>query len=169
MAGRSPGDSDCRFLEGVITSGNLVRAEVFERVGFYCDAYFIDYVDYEFCLRARTYGYGIAQAKDAVLHHAMGEVVSKRLLGMVVRYTRYSALRKYYKSRNRILTYRKHLARFPGWVLRDSISIPWELVKTVLVEEKKAELLGAILKGTVDGMLGRSGSRLTEADVSRDS
>ncbi|MGH2395466.1 MAG: glycosyltransferase family 2 protein [bacterium] len=156
-AHRSAEYPDRHFVEGVITSGNLVRGEVFERVGLYCDAYFIDYVDYEFCLRVRAHGYRIAEASDAVLHHAMGEVVRTKLLGMDVQYTRYSPIRKYYKARNRILTYRKHMAKFPGWVLRDSMSIPWEVLKTIVVEERKLESLGAMLRGTIDGVLGWSG------------
>ncbi|MCD8164900.1 MAG: glycosyltransferase [Bacteroides sp.] len=40
-------------LRKVIQSGNLIQGEVFRKSGGYQEKYFIDYVDYEYCMRSR--------------------------------------------------------------------------------------------------------------------
>ena len=39
------------YVDADITSGNLLRKEVFEKVGFFDDSLFIDLVDTDFCMR----------------------------------------------------------------------------------------------------------------------
>ena len=39
------------YVDADITSGNLVKAEVFDKVGFFDDSLFIDLVDTDFCMR----------------------------------------------------------------------------------------------------------------------
>ncbi|MCD8260520.1 MAG: glycosyltransferase [Bacteroides sp.] len=40
-------------LRKVIQSGNLIQGEVFRKLGGYQEKYFIDYIDYEYCMRSR--------------------------------------------------------------------------------------------------------------------
>ena len=40
-----------------ITSGNLIKSDIFKEVGFFEEKLFIDMVDYEFCFRVRSKGY----------------------------------------------------------------------------------------------------------------
>lgn len=40
-------------------SANLVNVEVYKKLGKYREEYFIDCVDYEYCLRARENQYSI--------------------------------------------------------------------------------------------------------------
>src|SRR5947208_877291 len=48
------------FTDLVITSGAMVRRAVVEEIGLPRADFFIDFVDYEYCLRARSHGYTIA-------------------------------------------------------------------------------------------------------------
>ena len=44
------------YVDADITSGNLLRKEVFEKVGFFDDSLFIDLVDTDFCMRLNEKG-----------------------------------------------------------------------------------------------------------------
>src|SRR4051812_16282083 len=52
--------SDAHFLFSetttAMTSGSLIRTDILATAGFYDETFFMDYVDYEFCLRLEKHG-----------------------------------------------------------------------------------------------------------------
>jgi rhamnosyltransferase len=67
---------DGRGLERVnacITSGSLIRVDDWKRVGGWDEALFIDYVDFDFCLRLRSRGRAIGIDHRTALHHSIGD------------------------------------------------------------------------------------------------
>ena len=69
------------YVDADITSGNLLRKEVFEKVGFFDDSLFIDLVDTDFCMRLNEKGIKMIKIRDAVLYHSLGE--SKTIKGIL--------------------------------------------------------------------------------------
>ena len=57
----------------VISSGSLIRREGVEVAGLPRRDFFIDFVDYEQCLRLRRHGFQIAVVNDSTLEHAESE------------------------------------------------------------------------------------------------
>jgi len=141
----------------VITSGNLVKLDVFDVVGGYNEALFIDQVDNEFCLRCATYGYRILEINGAVLDHCVGSPVQHRLLWKRPIATNHNALRRYYITRNGIYVYKKYLLRFPGWVLQDARTFLQGIVIMILFEHEKVKKLAATCRGIFHGVTGRMG------------
>jgi GT2 family glycosyltransferase len=89
------------FADLVITSGSMVRRDVVERIGFPRSDFFIDFVDYEYCLRARSRGYKIAVITRAKLYHEVGRTHTVRLLrGRRHLWSEHRPFREYYYSRN---------------------------------------------------------------------
>jgi len=88
------------FPDLVITSGSLVRREVVERIGLPRSDFFMDFVDYEYCLRARSHGYKIAVITRAKMQHEIGNARKVHLLGRHHRWSDHSPFREYYMSRN---------------------------------------------------------------------
>jgi rhamnosyltransferase len=71
--------TECEYL---IASGTLISIEAFRAVGPFDEAYFVDQVDIEWCLRAKRAGFAVVCVPQARLQHAIGdEVVSFWLLG----------------------------------------------------------------------------------------
>ena len=68
----------------------LVKREVFERVGLFCDEYFLYGDDLEFCWRARLAGYRVGLAEKSVCQHKYD---FKNILNAL-----------FYVERNRLLT-----------------------------------------------------------------
>lgn len=66
-------ESESFSPESIISSGMLTSMEVIEDVGGLEESLFIDWVDHEWCYRARSKGYDILQANDITMNHHIGE------------------------------------------------------------------------------------------------
>lgn len=88
------------FADLVIASGCMVRRELVERVGLPRADFFMDFFDFEYCLRARSCGYRIAVASAAKLTHAIGDARKVGLLGYTWLRSNQAPWREYYIGRN---------------------------------------------------------------------
>ena len=160
--GNSPDSPDKEVLPYaevlmVMTSGNLIRSSIFDVVGYFNEALFIDYVDNEFCLRCSVHGYRILEVKDAFLEHSIGYPTQHKLLWKTPISSNHSALRRYYIARNSIYTYRKFMFTHPMWVLKDAYGLLKVLTVLVLFEADRKQKLAAIIRGVIHGLSGRMG------------
>jgi GT2 family glycosyltransferase len=149
------------FVDAVISSGSLVRREVVERVGLPRADFFIDFVDFEYCLRIRRFGYRIGIVRDSILEHEVGRVRTIRMLGYSKVWADHAPWREYYLSRNYTSTIWEY---FPdvrsklfvlGWLLRHASAIS-------LFGKKKGACLRMMLMGFLDGRAGRLGIRFLD-------
>lgn len=141
-----------------IGSGMLVRASVWKEIGGFDSGLFVDLVDTDYCLRARTQGHPVVAVPAAKIQHSLGNPQQKRLLGVAdVFPTHHAPVRHYYISRNRIHLLKRHGLRFPSWVVYESLSAIKLFAKVVLYEHHRREKLRATLIGTWHGLLGRTG------------
>ena len=89
--------NDKVFCFQVISSGSIVNLDLVADVGLMDEALFIDWVDFEWCWRARALGYKIVGRFDVVMTHALGDdIISFGSLS----YRRRSQVRYYYILRN---------------------------------------------------------------------
>jgi rhamnosyltransferase len=140
-----------------ITSGSLFDLAAYQEIGPFRDDFFIDYVDTEYCLRARKLGYRIIVACEAHLNHRQGERERRKLLGHDLYPTFHSPLRWYYISRNRIPMLHRYALRFPHWFFYDSVATVYIMMKMLLFETQKLAKLHACWLGIRDGLQGRMG------------
>lgn len=143
----------------VITSGSLVNLAVFRELGPFCEGLFIDYVDHEFCLRARTAGYLISVTGRARLLHSLGAKRRIRVGRYSIEPTFHSAQRLYYVYRNRIPLLLRYGLRQPHWLAFDTLATARNLLRMALFEDDRRAKLLAVLEGTWDGLMGRRGPR----------
>jgi len=141
----------------VISSGGLFSLGAFRAIGPFRDDYFIDYVDTEYCLRARRKGYEIVVACSAHLAHKWGGIQRVRLGQVDLLPTFHPPDRWYYISRNRVPTIRTYGLQFPNWLLFDLMLAVWWVIRMLLFEDRRLAKLAAILRGTVDGLRGKMG------------
>lgn len=141
----------------VITSGTLVSVAAFRELGPFMDELFIDFVDFEYCLRARSSGYRILVSCAARLLHRVGARTSAQLAGVTLRPTHHGPLRKYYLFRNAVVVMRKYGATFPHWLAYQLAALLEVLLGIVLVEERSLTKLRACVVGVWDGLRGRMG------------
>lgn len=146
-----PGD---HFLGAVrvIASGSLVRCELFRAIGLMEEAFFIDYVDHEFCLRARRQGYRILIAGDALLYHRQGHKQRHHVLGLTVTASHYPASRYYTIVRNRLWVLRRYGSDFLWLWPHELAAFGWDIGRMLLFETNKGDKLAAIWRGMCEGL-----------------
>lgn len=82
-------------VSSCIASGTLIPMCVIEHVGQMKEFLFIDNVDFEWCLRAKYYGYDTFIEPTAILYHRLGNGTKDKILS-------HSPQREYYIIRNNI-------------------------------------------------------------------
>jgi len=88
------------FADLVIVSGCMVRREVVEKIGLPRADFFMDFIDFEYCLRARARGYKIAVVTGSQIAHEIGDARKIRLPGYSRLWSDHAPWREYYMSRN---------------------------------------------------------------------
>lgn len=140
----------------VIASGTLVTRQVFDMVGGMREDFFIDYVDWEYCLRAREkFGVPTVVCGTAVLEHARGVRKPRRVLGVTLHPPGYSVMRYGYIFRNRARLLREYF-------LKNRAFVAFEMVATLrdffllLAEKCPFGLVWLALRSWVTGLLQKS-------------
>lgn len=90
-------------VDHVIASGCLIPAPALQAVGSMREDFFIDWVDIEWCLRARARGWHIYGVCAALLEHTLGDKVV-RVVGREIPW--HAPWRHYYQARNFVLMLR---------------------------------------------------------------
>jgi len=141
----------------IITSGNLVRTDVFREVGYFNEDLFVDAVDIEFCMRLANAGYKVVVSGAAVMKHRLGNATTGSILGRGIITLNHPPLRRYYIARNRVYTIKKFSGRFPSFGLFFVRELLLDLLRVTLMEGRKMEKLSMMLRGIGDGVKGRMG------------
>lgn len=149
---------DCSYVarDIVISSGSLVNAAVFQRVGFFNEQLFIYFVDDEFCLRLRQSGYQILLCRQALLFHEEGVKIPVNIMGRTYFYKQYGNLAVYYISRNSIYMIRCYFKKlyYVYIILRRLL---FDNIKILYLDEKPWKKLCFAAKGILDGIRGQYG------------
>lgn len=128
-----------------IASGTLISREVYERVGGMQDTLFIDYVDWEYCLRARNkYGIQTVICGAAVLEHARGERKARRFLGLTIHPPGYSLFRYRYMFRNRALLLRRYFFKAPAFIAFELVATCRDLLLLFSEERPLQKFFAAV-------------------------
>lgn len=137
-----------------ISSGSLIDLSRVGEVGLHDEKLFIDYVDFEYCLRAATKGYHTYRIEDAEIRHRLGKARPARLLGLRFMPTHHPPARRYYKTRNMLYVWRRYARTHPRWVMRSVRKFMIEFLEIWLFEERKLEKTLACLRGAKDSLSG---------------
>ena len=151
------GTIDCREMQSVMTSGNLLDLRAYEAAGPFMEELFVDFVDIEYCLRLRSSGFRVFRANRAILEHRVGTLLRFRFFPRDLYLTAHSPLRKYYKTRNRFFVADRYRDRFPRFRWADRARFALELLRLLFFEDEKVEKLAMMRKGYSDYRNGRMG------------
>jgi GT2 family glycosyltransferase len=147
---------DIGMADLVISSGSLIAAEAVKQAGLPRKDFFMDFVDFEYCLRLRRLGFLISVVKRAVLVHSIGRSEDKRFLGIPWSWTIHNPWREYYKVRNQTYTI---WYDYPTW--RAKLYLARKFVRhacgVLLFDSQKIQRLAFMFAGLKDGIRGRLG------------
>lgn len=149
-----PDVSEVNFLPFL---GFMIHADLVNRIGLPDAGYFIAGDDAEYCLRARAVGARIHVVPTSLISHPPSVRGQATWLGITVAYLSLPAWKRYYDTRNRILTAKRH-AGVRGWLAVTGSTV-WRLALAVSREQDPAAQARATIGGLIDGSLGRRGAR----------
>lgn len=145
--------SDLTGLMMVIASGTLISRSIYDQCGGMKENMFIDYVDWEYCLRARQLGVEIAVSGDAVLEHERGKREGKKIGPFTFYPLGYSPFRYQKIFQNRLLVLKRYGWREPAYLFFELLSFMHEFFLLFIGKNKLKNILSAV-RGIKDGILG---------------
>ncbi|QBQ98363.1 glycosyltransferase family 2 protein [Paraburkholderia pallida] len=141
-------------VDFLITSGSCINLAAWPVIGPMDDALFIDFVDLEWCVRARKLGFSVLGAPALKLAHSLGGD-PVRVFGRA--YPGHGALRHYYQFRNAIALMKRSYMPW-SWKSTELVKLPGRLVIYGLFMSPRSEHLRMALLGIWHGLTGRLGA-----------
>jgi rhamnosyltransferase len=134
------------FVDWVITSGSAINLDAFTTTKGFDEKYFIDRVDYDYCMQLKTLSKKIVLVNNSFLYQQLGEG-TQNYFGYL--YSEHSALRNYYTFRNRLyyadkfmIGFRKEIYKFIGSIRH--------LLLIILFDKNKKQKLKMIKRAYID-------------------
>lgn len=144
-----------RYIETreIISSGLVISTTNLLKIGMIDSELFIDYVDFEWCWRARSLGFKIYVDTDIRMIHTIGYDFHK-VLGLKIYLS--APIRYYYQYRNFIaLLKRKYVPL--EWKLKNIIRKTLDLFLVPIVSSQSKKTLTYMLHGLSDGLINKKG------------
>jgi rhamnosyltransferase len=140
-------------VDCLIASGSLLMCSALRAVGLMREDLFIDYVDTEWCLRAKQMGYRCVGACRVEMQHSIGDEYAT-LFGR--RFTLHSPLRHYYLMRNAVALYSR--SNLPlQWKVADGIRLICKFFIYSILGKPRNTHIKMMLYGLWHGAIGRMG------------
>ena len=141
----------------VMTSGNIINLDAYKKIGGYKDWFFIDCVDFDYCLNLRKNGYEIIRNNNIVLNHELGSYVEKKVFGKKYSTFEHNHIRRYYIVRNRNYLYDMYKDDFKEYCELEKKCTKRELKLVWLCEKHKIKKTWYMFKGYLDYKRGKKG------------
>jgi rhamnosyltransferase len=137
----------------IISSGSVISAAAYRRLGAFREDYFIEYVDIEYSLRANSLNVPVYMNTGVTLRQTNGRIERHGRLYT----TNHEAWRRYYIARNS--AHCLHLYR-AYWGLNwfSGLMAIQQAMRVLRFDSRKLRKLTAITVGYVDGLRGRLGT-----------
>ena len=84
----------------VMTSGNFLNLDIYQKIGGFREEYFIDGVDIEYCLRLKKNNYKVLRLNNIEIIHNLGNIQYKYFFKKELLCLNHNYLRVYYRVRN---------------------------------------------------------------------
>ena len=147
-------------VESVITSGSLLPLKAHAAIGPFREEFFIDYVDTDYCFRARAQDLRVIKTREPHMSHAIGAATRHGLMWMDRWTTNHSPDRRYYGARNDTVMLREYgNYRFGSWALKSLGRRLRTCKRVALYEQMKAAKINAVMHGWWDGVRAHMGPR----------
>ena len=139
--------------EYVIASGSLIRREVIEDVGMMLDELFIDLVDIEWGLRAKSRGYRSYIVPSVVIAHSVGD---RAIQAFGRNIYVHGDTRNYYRIRNGVYLLRlRHMGMH--WRISSLLRVPKYVFIYSLLSTNRLRTLMLLCRACMDGIRAKSG------------
>jgi rhamnosyltransferase len=140
----------------LISSGCLIPLSAIDAIGEMDEGLFIDHIDTDWFLRAKSLGWQSYGVCDALMEHALGEQTLRAWWGRWRYLPLHMPFRYYYIYRNSLLLYRR---AYPDkrWKQADIVRLVMMLFLFSLFSNQRFSNLRMMVRGIKDGFSGKTG------------
>lgn len=142
------------YKDYLITSGNLLRLDIFDRHLEYDENLFIDMVDIDMSLAIKSINYKLAISNKANMKHKVGLPEERKFGKLTYRYYSHSPQRFYSIYHNLIYIEKKYFKKYPSFCLKLFVSLMIDYFKIGLENECREKFANAN-KGIHDAIKAR--------------
>lgn len=139
-----------------ITSGQLTSIDAVNNVQGFESDFFIDNVDFDFCLKLKNSEFSLGRIYTASLSHQLGDVRIERYCFHRF-HTFHSPLRRYYIYRNSVYLVRRYLQSNPRIILKFIFVSLLSLFSIATFGKKRIRSFSLIFLGIFHAVIGRKG------------
>lgn len=151
----TPSDDRPVDVDFLISSGSCINLASWDEIGPMQDDLFIDFVDLEWCVRAKRRGFAVLGVSSVVMRHNLGDE-PVRALGRS--FAMHSPIRHYYLFRNAVaLACRRDIP--VSWKTSELVKLPVRLVVYGGFADCRREHIRMAFSGIWDGLRKRLGER----------
>lgn len=144
-------NSEVEEMYWTMQSASLFNIDIIKEIGYFREDFFIDCIDYEYCLRAREHGYKILRCNEAILNHTPAETKKIKIFGHFLKYGYAPPLRIYYQVRNAMFMYSEYKN------IKSINIILIKLLKIILLFDNKKKYFHYFFKAISDYKNGKLG------------
>jgi len=143
---------DAEDVESCITSGSMLRLNLWKQVKGYNESLFIDSVDFDLCYTLREAGWRIVRVNKIILLHEVGKSKKVHVLGKDRQLVNHTPIRYYYIYRNGLYVAKKH-HKFVQYFRH--LTFNWFLINKYESNRKEKNIM--IARGIWHYIIGRYG------------
>ncbi len=142
-----------KFVQYTLSSALLINLNTFNLIGPKDESLFIDLVDWEWCWRAKKYGYLTYIDTDLIFNHTMG---NRHISFLFFRFGIPVPLRHYYSFRNSLLMMTKNYVPLK-WKVINLVKLIFKLLSYPILLDQRLSRLKYMLYGIRDFMKNKIG------------
>jgi rhamnosyltransferase len=140
----------------LISSGCLIPLSAINAIGVMDEDLFIDHIDTDWFLRAKSLGWQSYGVCDALMEHSLGEQTIRAWWGRWRFLPLHRSFRYYYIYRNSLLLYRRTYSD-KRWKQADAVRLVMMLIIFSLFSNHRLTNLRMMIRGIKDGISGKTG------------
>lgn len=148
---------ECEKQLEVMTSGNIINLDIYQKIGGFKDWLFIDCVDTDYCMNLNKNGYDVLRLNKIAMPHNLGDLQEHIFLGKKYPCYNHNPIRRYYIVRNNLYINQLYGNLYPEYC-KHLIRVQKGQVKRIIMFEKnKFNKLKMMYKGYKDFKKGIKG------------
>ena len=141
----------------VMTSGNIINLNAYQKIGGYKDWFFIDCVDFDYCMNLHLHNYKIVRLNYIELNHSLGDICIKHHLGRDFVCSNHNYIRRYYMVRNTFYINDLYKDKFSDYCSFLKRGLRGQLMNIILFEKDKYRKIRNMYRGYRDYRCGKKG------------